>query len=612
MLVATAVLGTSASCSSKHERAVTSTSVTTSAESTSSTAESADDATALGTTTTSATTSSGTTPATAASTDVFTAAGIAVVADEAAGTTSGALTFTSVQAERMLREADVGGGFPGASLDALAPMPAGAPPVSYLIAGWVTTAETPGGDAARAWLGEQDWTRAAEIVFPTAVIALFAADMLQRIDQALPADEGVTPGSGAPPASADGLLGARTPLAAPCSTVTSFISGVLTAVVTALRVQPVQIESIGDVVLNILGAAWNRAVEYARGVVEGVIASITQPVFDAIRAAIGVLSIATLVTSYARDLTVTVTLEPAQSDTSTYRFAIDQEPDRRASFVARVQDLADDWPAFLRDCAAASGAPLPQVVRAGDPATWSVDAGGVIAPDRLETTVAVDRAVRLGFVTGRETSEDAKGDETFGAAIATVNLSRKELGDFMRLVHDQVTSARTLLINQFPAPLRSLVDLALRHTLDPIVAQLEQEIGGIASPLFALRGSRTVYVLHHKPPDTTTTSSTEPPVTVTQPPPDTADDEGDFCARWADLLDETPQADVPGDPSAFAAELEAIRPLAPAELIGDVDIGIAFYRGVDLAANTDPGTIYILTREWAFASDRIQTFCGTG
>jgi hypothetical protein len=229
----------------------------------------------------------------------------------------------------------------------------------------------------------------------------------------------------------------------------------------------------------------------------------------------------------------------------------------------------------------------------------------VISPDKLETTVAADRTVRLGFATGRETSEAAKGDERFGAAFASLALSRKEFGDFMRLVHDQVTSARNLLLGQVPAPLRPLVDLALAQTLDPIVAQLEQEIGGLAAPIFRLNGSGTVYVRYHTPPSTTTVPPTVPP----SPPP--SDEPDDFCEGFRVFVSSHPDAaTVPGAGIAASERLSELRPLAPAELVPDVDAGVAFFAGADRSAGTDPVTLANLLQAWAPATGRLLGYCG--
>jgi hypothetical protein len=71
-----------------------------------------------------------------------------------------------------------------------------------------------------------------------------------------------------------------------------------------------------------------------------------------------------------------------------------------------------------------------------------------------------------------------------------------------------------------------------------------------------------------------------------------------------------PDAAVPGSGFETADRLEAIRPFAPAELVADVDAGIAFYDGADRAAGTDPATILQLTRAWGTASARILDHCG--
>src|SRR5688572_9455049 len=63
---------------------------------------------------------------------------------------------TAWQAQNLAVEAANGGGISGATLDALAPVPDGSPPVAFLLAAWITTYDSPGARFVKGLLGDRD------------------------------------------------------------------------------------------------------------------------------------------------------------------------------------------------------------------------------------------------------------------------------------------------------------------------------------------------------------------------------------------------------------------------------------------------------------------------
>lgn len=69
-------------------------------------------------------------------------------------------------------------GYLGSDLDDLIQLSGPLPPLSYLLAGWARSIDTPGAKATRSVMGSQNWELAPSIVWPSAGIDLFIADLL--------------------------------------------------------------------------------------------------------------------------------------------------------------------------------------------------------------------------------------------------------------------------------------------------------------------------------------------------------------------------------------------------------------------------------------------------
>jgi len=115
-------------------------------------------------------------------------------------------------------------------------------------------------------------------------------------------------------------------------------------------------------------------------------------------------------------------------------------------------------------------------------------------------------------------------------------------------------------------------------------------------------------VLHHTPPDTTSSSSTPTP---SASPPGSGSGNGDFCTQYKSLV-EWARANPPGDVVAWANEivrrLNAARPLAPGNLVADVDVELGVYTAVAAQANVQ--VLIQRAQPLQNASSQLGTACG--
>ena len=554
----------------------------------------------------------------AAAPDSLTQAGIQVLEDgDQLTEVTGPVLITRVQSDRMLADVGPQSGVLGMDLDAIAPLPADVPPMSYFVASWVTTADTVGAATARSWMGKQDWNDAPHVRFPDAVVLMFVQDAAVATQAEQPPVEPAIDLSrflplGPEPVgeSASGFRAApQRADAGPCTTVLNFVGTAIGSIVNALRITPIEgggaVADVGNFFVGLI----NGAVALAGGIIQGLINTITAPVLALLRVGIGALAVSTIFVSLFRDLTVRVELVPGQG-AQDYHFAVGDAADVKGQLVARSESLTGQWPGILTDCAQAVGMPLPTATGAGAPANWTIEQGaGLITTGNLAGKVGDDLSARLDFSLGRETVIDhTKGNPSNSNVFVRVRIPRKAVEDLLQFGRDTVVSAKQALLSQVPlAPLRLLVDTALSAVIDPLLNKLQSEIVGGTAGRFTLSGIGQVNVGFHTPP---ATSTTPPPTTI----PDTAPDDtvpGDFCALFSALVDfaaSSDSVDIVPWAQEVVRQLEAMRPVAPAELLGDVDIMLGVYRAV--VASADILTQIEVTLPLGEATARIAAICG--
>lgn len=525
--------------------------------------------------------------------DHLKAAGLQLVADEHAPVdTRKGLVFTQAQAEYLVAEQSRGAGIVGRDLDRLAPMPAGSPTLSYLIAAWIVKAPTPTARAAGALMGKRDWKYAQSIVFPTAVVTMFVADVGNALERTTrPSRSWERPPLQAIRTQAD-----------PCMIATTFLAKAIDTVFDTLKLDP---KTGSDLpVIGWLVAVWDEAVELMRGIVHAVVDTLTKPAFSALRTAMGILAVVSIIRSYLGTPQLTVDLDPPDlSPGNPYRFAVGDAADIAGTFVARA-DPKQAWPEGLKSCARAVGIDVPEVVANGAKVTWTVEEP---VPVTHLTSPAVGKVekneARLTFVTGREDPETAKGKERIAPSTATATIERKELNELLKLVRGRLQAAMDDLLNKIPvAAIRTAVKGVVASIVNPVLDELEAEIKKQVSGVFTVSGSGTVWVAFHQPDDPTATPV--PPKPSKKPQP-----KGDFCGKYRDAaLWWSKNASVAAA-TEFAARLRAIRSLASPAQRTDLDVMIKIFDLVGSGANAGVIGNEVEKNDFPGAGTRLGTAC---
>ncbi|GAA0997602.1 hypothetical protein [Subtercola frigoramans] len=541
------------------------------------------------------------------------------------------LTLTGLQADRLIAEANAGAGLSGRDIDALAPVATGLPPASYLVASYVNDSGLVGASVAKSLIEPgADFTHAQGIVFPTAVIALLVSDLMTA---AAAADSFTPTPSGLGMGTSSGIKGAaylpgrvvqssmlqnsmlqNSMLQAPtgpCSTVTNFLSSSIQGLFDVLRVIPGVIGAIDALgpFGKVLSALINGAIGLAQGVVEGVVSVVTQPVLDAMRFALSGLGIASLVLSYFTNEKLLIKPQPSDH----LPFSVDPGATVRGTFIASALSLTTDWPAALVDCANVSGAKIPELMKAGDTATWAQSSGAdLITPDSLTSTVGSDKTTTMTFSTGHEDAETAKGPELTTASRVTVSIPRKEVGDFLDLATNEIGLVKSNLLAKIPSPLRGLASTALGTIIDPIVASVKSSISGSVGGILTLKGDGMIWVIHHAPKEPTPTPG---PTPATAPTP-SDDGSGAFCEQFNAQVTIAAAA-LPGLSDAFGwardfgAGLQSITAKPPASMSSDFTIIVGFYTlvGTLTIQNTQPVADYVAANDIDGARVRVWQTC---
>jgi hypothetical protein len=372
---------------------------------------------------------------------------------------------TAWQAQNMALEAANGGGVPGATLDALAPVPDGSPPVAFLLAAWITTYDSPGARFVRALLGDRDWHRAEEVTYPLLALTLFLAD----------ASGGAT---ASPTAFAARPVAFA--VAGPCTAVTEFVQKAINTVANMLKVN-----TSGGGFLGFLGKIWNTAVDLATGFVKGLIDIVTRPVVNLLVNVFGVVATIAQAASFLTKWRVVATPTPEEN-----RFGI--LPDEVTGTIRLSVDHDQvPIPGIVVDCAAAVGVDLRDVgATTGSKVTWTEN-----DPNDLATRVSADEAVKpdhsatYTYRTSQETPELAKSPNEHGALMEIrASVQRNDVEKVRELF-------TKLLLDQIPDAIRSIVEPLARQLLDAPTRHLA-EISDVDATVY-------VAVLFHTQPDPT-------------------------------------------------------------------------------------------------------------
>jgi hypothetical protein len=393
------------------------------------------------------------------------------------------LALTRWQVRNLALELATSSGRPGADLDRALPVPTGTPPLSFLLAGYVATADTLGGAFCRGLLADQELTRPGDVVFPGVVLVFFASELAIEVS-------GETAGVAGPGRAANARRALLLPPAqGTCSAVESFISQTLEALFDALKV-----EVPDDVPGLILASLWNFAVAIAEGIVTGLGELLTGPVIQAIRAIAGAVAVVSQIASFLTPWYVSAS--PSFGKT---RFAVGGEPDIAGSITFMVDGGGlDEWPADVAECA--GGAPLPPL--SPEPGT-AVTLQLVESPIDLVTEGGVPTALDgdaravIQYVTNRETSDE--GPVQTGTFLVKFTLERKGLEGLGEVLAGVLLAALPTIVTEPLVQLLGAQIDALVQTLDTMTEVV---------------GTSLITVTYHEQVEPTPTIESETPETA--------------------------------------------------------------------------------------------------
>ena len=384
------------------------------------------------------------------------------------------------QANVLAAEVAASSGFSAEALDALAPIPDIAP-MSAVLAGWMDAEGDDAATSAAALMGDPDWEGYQDQRYPMAVVLMFTADLVRHADE--PDD-----GSGAGPSrivhpEATGLH---------CGNISAIVDDLLTQITSKLQLDPAkvagfvggQVDGFPGVVLGtvagFLAGFWNHTVGLAQKALVTAVQTVTAPVVDAIRTAIGGLAVVSAVASYLKPWSMT--MKPAPSHLALGTAA--QSGTVKASVDPKA--VVSQWPDFLVDCAADYQVQLPALSSKGLPVQWTVDTGsGLLSLTSPNTTTLDDQlATTAEFETATETPEQAKGDLVTDLVWFNTNAQRTEV--------EQLRELAVKLVGQE-------IPLLLRGLAQPILESFSNEIADRVRDIVGVKGSTYVAVDHHVP-----------------------------------------------------------------------------------------------------------------
>jgi len=511
---------------------------------------------------------------------------------------TGVLDVTSWQLDNMVAEVHGGGGLAGSDLDALAPLPEGSPPVSYLLAAWLARGGTARSDLARGWYhADAAWTEAPLLTFSRAAISLFLADVADLMANEvppLPDDErlGVVDGDDPAGWQRPGATGG------PCSVVQGFLTGALSSLFEALKVSS---KFEGGSVLAFIGNAltglWNFAIDLAANVVGGLVNTLTAPVVSALGVAFAALGVISQVTTLLG------------------KWALRFETPDGTDFVAngaighlRVVTTGDhtDWPPLLDDCAKAfTGKPLPKLLPVGAPVDWVVghdglDAEGspLLIPSDVDQAIPESGPAEMTFSTrdeGQLTGEPVSRIFYVRARVRPGEFAPlRELGDRL------VKAAAASITDVIPVPeIREIAAGHLAAMVQRVMTPFTDAVGKL-NDSFGVHAAAWVEVTYHRPPPSTSPSTTAPP------------DHGAFCTAVAtyiihneEIVDEVLYDTGSGAIATYTPPVLAAAPaeiadavnayfgsVASGEIVGDVVDGVT-NDGNDLMTKLRQGAVVL-------------------
>jgi hypothetical protein len=546
--------------------------------------------------------------------------GFAVVDDPAAGAGRGVIVTTR-QLEAMAAEVAGGSGMLGAELDAVTPMPAGAPPFSYLVAAWVHDALTPRAQLARSWYpADTAFGQAPSLLIPRAVLLMFVADVAEQVDAAAPPlapeEAFVVPlptspmsPTSLPTAASTSVAGFRTSqVGEACGVVSGFLTVQVASLFQMLRIRA---DFLGTGPLEVLGSVlstiWNTAITLAGDAVSGLVRNLGAPVLEAIGRAIAIGGIVSQISSYISGWNISLSASPVV-------VAFPTAPAAPATGRFAVSDAsARPWQADLEQCAVAFGIDVPRVLEPGSEVTWQIERNSGL-PDGLTplltTTFKTDvipseGPAYLDYTTGQNDPEAT--DPGWGYVTVTATVARSELNKVLEMARRLVTELIGQVVSvAIPVPaLAQPVRDNLNALLQPLLDQLASAISAGTSSAMQMSGRAQVFVTYLRVRDP------DPTPAVSPPPGQPGSGGGDFCAKLVELYPlDAPLMDWPAMGAAGIAAIGQLSPLAPAELSDEMGVMMQMYQAATTASGLPNEAVLAVAEPFANAALTVVAYCG--
>jgi hypothetical protein len=359
-------------------------------------------------------------------------------------------------------------GIGGAELDTIVVTEPDVAPPSYILAGYVAAADTPGSVAARQIMraedwGVEEWRRAPDVVFPQLVMVLFLADVVREQMSVETADDSGPALAGFAPLQADRPVAPGVDelvaQSGPCSAVANFISGALRTVFDALK--------LGEPkrgVFAVLTRIWNYVVSIVEDVVRGIVKAFTDQVLHAIGRAAAIVGTISTIISIVKPWKTT--LQPLPITTEKGIEGI--RPVEHGNLIAKVAVPGpQEWPSWAQDCARQAGRALPNLRPEGANVTWGQvrqEPPALITVDATAPRLDYTGAAQLNFTTLVDFVDEPYVTLT-GSIWAHVSIERPGLQDLLDV-------AKRELWSEIP----SVVVGPLQAFLGPSIANIESSL----------------------------------------------------------------------------------------------------------------------------------------
>jgi len=409
--------------------------------------------------------------------------GVNIVDGNASVSSTSSFTLTRSQVQFMEAEASAHGGLRGDVLDAAG---GGAPsgvPMSAVLAGYVRGVQTPGAEFARSVMAGQDLTHPDGVIFPTALLVLFAADAAK----AFTPDEVTPSGLRRSSLSRAAIAPALRTGGGICSDVTKSIFDAVDSLFAKIHIPPGKVGDTGSGFLNgvlqgltdVVVGSLNFIIDAAKTLIVNGIKYLLDQVLSVVAEVAAAAALIGNFVSAVRPWKLELTPEASATNKGV-------DPDKVYDSVTAKAILSgptDDWPDWFVDCSKTAGVTLPSLLPVDAGVVWTVSTLSadlmMESEDQIpkETKLHKDASggviAKLGLVTGLESAAQAKtGQPQEGAARISVTARREQIADLRKTLVAAVNDLAGRVLVVLPAIIRDYLLKLVAEAADSSSEQL--------------------------------------------------------------------------------------------------------------------------------------------